>query len=59
LSDAEGATGFHQGREDGHPAGGPDREGFGLPVRRHVSEVCEKHGVQPTASYGGQKKLFE
>jgi len=21
--------------------------------------VCEKHGVQPTASYGGQKKLFE
>ena len=24
-----------------------------------VSEVCEKHGVQPTLFYTWQKKLFE
>jgi len=24
-----------------------------------ISEVCEKHGVQPTLFYGWQKKLFE
>jgi transposase len=24
-----------------------------------ISEVCEKHGLQPTMFYGWQKKLFE
>ncbi|MGH9554566.1 MAG: transposase [Terriglobales bacterium] len=24
-----------------------------------ISEVCEKHGLQPTAFYAWQKKLFE
>jgi len=24
-----------------------------------ISEVCEKHGLQPTVFYGWQKKLFE
>ena len=24
-----------------------------------VSEVCDKHGVQPTMFYAWQKKLFE
>jgi len=24
-----------------------------------ISEVCEKHGLQPTVFYGWQKRLFE
>lgn len=24
-----------------------------------ISEVCDKHGLQPTVFYGWQKKLFE
>ena len=24
-----------------------------------ISEVCDKHGIQPTVFYGWQKKLFE
>lgn len=24
-----------------------------------ISEVCEKHGIQPTVFYGWQKRLFE
>ena len=27
--------------------------------RRPVSEVCDKHGLQPTVFYQWQKKLFE
>ena len=27
--------------------------------RLPISEVCDKHGLQPTVFYGWQKKLFE
>ena len=27
--------------------------------RGPISEVCDKHGLQPTVFYGWQKKLFE
>jgi hypothetical protein len=55
----KGTAAFHGPREGGDSPVCRQAGREHLIERVPISEVCEKHGLQPTVFYQWQKKLFE